>query len=293
MANENGATNLRQSKLQANVVGWVSEIDLKKDKAKETGDDVINGSVTVKVDDQNSVTFNVYAAKHTKNKAENPSYKSIEAVLDHYNSIKAVGVDNATRVRVNGQIDPQTYVTNNGQVVEGRIRYRGSFFQEITNNFEPKAEAVMDIFIRSIIRETNKSTGEETGRLKVETWVNTFTGLEPVELVVPEDLADAFESTYEIGNTVQIYADIINSQVVTEVPLAFGKPKKTVSFRNELVISGGMPPFEDSMAFDPDAMRIAISEYENKKKNLKVKNENTEVKKAAPASNPFQKPLEW
>ena len=189
--------------------------------------------------------------------------------------------DNADYIRVNGQLNP--FRGQNGEI----MGYRGSFFNRIRNveNIEPEATFEVEMFIQSIVPEMGKDAdGEmsETGRLKITGWVPTYNGIEPVDLIVPEDLASACEDTYEPGQTVEFYGDIINNSVeeTIEKPVAFGKPKKEVrrTYINELIVTGGSEPYEDEegdrVPYDKDAINGAIAERNTEIEEIKNKAKN-------------------
>lgn len=260
-------TNLRQANTKATAVGLLTDKKLEIKTDPKDGEKHIEGTVTVKTSDKNFVTFSVYSKEKKKNGEENKAYAGLVTVMNEFQSVADVG-DNADYIRVNGQLNP--YRGQNGNEVIG---YRGSFFNRIRNaeNIEPEACFETEMFIQSIVPEMGKDAdGEmtETGRLKITGWVPTYNGIEPVDLIVPEDLADACENTYEPGQTVEFYGDIINNSIeeTIEKPVAFGKPKKEVrrTYVNELIVTGGSDAYEDEegdrVPYDADAIKGAIAD---------------------------------
>lgn len=281
-------TNLRQANTKATAVGLLTDKKLEIKTDPKDGEKHIEGTVTVKTSDKNFVTFSVYSKEKKKNGEENKAYAGLVTVMNEFQSVADVG-DNADYIRVNGQLNP--YRGQNGNEVIG---YRGSFFNRIRNveTIEPEACFETEMFIQSIVPEMGKDTdGEmtETGRLKITGWVPTYNGIEPVDLIVPEDLADACENTYEPGQTVEFYGDIINNSIeeTIEKPVAFGKPKKEVrrTYVNELIVTGGSDAYEDEegdhVPYDADAIKgaiadrnAAIEEAKNKAKSGSTGNMN-------------------
>lgn len=260
-------TNLRQANTKATAVGLLTDKKLEIKTDPKDGEKHIEGTVTVKTSDKNFVTFSVYSKEKKKNGEENKAYAGLVTVMNEFQSVADVG-DNADYIRVNGQLNP--YRGQNGNEVIG---YRGSFFNRIRNveTIEPEACFETEMFIQSIVPEMGKDAdGEmtETGRLKITGWVPTYNGIEPVDLIVPEDLADACENTYEPGQTVEFYGDIINNSIeeTIEKPVAFGKPKKEVrrTYVNELIVTGGSDAYEDEegdrVPYDADAIKGAIAD---------------------------------
>ena len=281
-------TNLRQANTKATAVGLLTDKKLEIKTDPKDGEKHIEGTVTVKTSDKNFVTFSVYSKEKKKNGEENKAYAGLVTVMNEFQSVADVG-DNADYIRVNGQLNP--YRGQNGNEVIG---YRGSFFNRIRNveKIEPEACFETEMFIQSIVPEMGKDAdGEmtETGRLKITGWVPTYNGIEPVDLIVPEDLADACENTYEPGQTVEFYGDIINNSIeeTIEKPVAFGKAKKEVrrTYVNELIVTGGSDAYEDEegdhVPYDADAIKgaiadrnAAIEEAKNKAKNGSTGNMN-------------------
>lgn len=288
-------TNLRQANTKATAVGLLTDKKLEIKTDPKDGEKHIEGTVTVKTSDKNFVTFSVYSKEKKKNGEENKAYAGLVTVMNEFQSVADVG-DNADYIRVNGQLNP--YRGQNGNEVIG---YRGSFFNRIRNveTIEPEACFETEMFIQSIVPEMGKDAdGEmtETGRLKITGWVPTYNGIEPVDLIVPEDLADACENTYEPGQTVEFYGDIINNSIeeTIEKPVAFGKPKKEVrrTYVNELIVTGGSDAYEDEegdhVPYDADAIKGAIADrnaaIERAKNKAKNGSANTGVgRKAMPS----------
>lgn len=271
-------TNLRQSIANARATGVVSEINLAQKKDKN-GKDVITGTVVIKVSDTNSITYRVYASKTTKAGEENPAWAGLQTVMSTYRSIAEVGEANATKVHVNGQYAPSTYVSQMGMLREGIPQYRTSFFSEVKGEFHPMAEIEVELFIRNIVPEIKDD--EETGRKLLNGWINLYNGLEPVTLIVPADMADGI-SDYEPGTTAIFFADVVNTETVKEVPVRLGKPRKVVSHVSELVINGAEEPESEEKGFNQDAMRAAINTYKERIEALK--SGDGQVKKAAPST---------
>ena len=263
-------TNLRQAKTKATAVGLLTDKKMEIKTDPKTGEKHIEGTVTVKTSDKNFITFTVYSKEKKNDRTDNKTYAGLVTVMNEFQSVVAAG-DNAYYIRVNGQLNP--YRGQNGNEIVG---YRGSFFNRIRNieNLETDASFEVEMFIQSIVPEMGKDAdGEmsETGRLKITGWVPTYNGIEPVDLIVPEDLADACENTYEPGQTVEFYGEIINNSIeeIIEKPVAFGKPKKEVrrTYINELIVTGGSEPYDgdeetdkDHVPYDRGAIEGAIAE---------------------------------
>lgn len=265
-------TNLRQSNMRVECVGIVSEKDLKV--VTEEGATKIQGSLTVKTSDTNFVRFNVNVNEKTKAGTDNKAFPGIKTVMEEYKSIAEVGEEEADRVKVNGDLN--IYTGQNGTIVG----YKSNFFKRLRDpeKFEPKAEFAVEVFVSSIAPEMN-SDGDETGRIVVNGWTATYAGVEPVKLVAEGDIASAVDSTFEPGQTVEFYGDLVNSKVekVTEIPVAIGKPRRKVetSYKNELVITGASEAYEEGITpekpYEAEVIKAAIQERQNRLEEAKAK----------------------
>lgn len=268
-------TNLRQSNAKVNVEGIVSEKDLKV--VTEDGATKIQGSLTVKTSDTNFIRFNVNVNEKTKAGTDNKTYAGIKTVMEEYKSIAEVGEDEADRVRVNGDIN--IYTGQNGT----NVGYKSNFFNRLKNpdELESKAEFSIEMFISSIVPEVN-TDGEETGRIVVSGWTITYAGAEPVKLIAEGEIANAVDSTFEPGQTVEFYGDVINNRIekVTEIPVAIGKPRRKVetSYKNELIITGASEAYEEGVTpekpYEAETIKAAIQERQNKLEEAKNKAQN-------------------
>lgn len=271
-------TNLRQADAKVEVVGLVSELELEesvKDSKK-----AIKGEVVVQTGDINFVTFSVYVSEKKNDGTDNPGYKGIKTVMDTYKSISKVGREEATKVVINnGRIAPNTFLSKRDGKAHTSMRYQNTFFSTYEGspeNFEPKASFELEMIITSITNETyttGENKGEETGRVIVKGWMPTYSGIEPITLIAPEEygVADAILDNYSPNQTVKFYGDIINSRAefYEEIPVKIGKPikKKRTIYKDEMIITGASEAYDEDTPikpYDVEAVRQAITERENK-----------------------------
>lgn len=274
-------TFLRQAEAKVNVEGVVSEVELKEEFNSTLGCNTITGFLTVKTSDTNFVRFNVRTNEKTKAGTENKAYNGIKTVMNEYRSISKVGEAEADKVRVSGDLNLYHSDQNNQDIVG----YKSNFFNRLNGtNYNPHAEFDVELFISSITSEIDKD-GEETGRLLVKGWVPQYdNGVEPLTLIAPNEVADAIESTFEVGQTVRFFGDLINDRVVItrEIPVAIGKPKTethTVT-KNELVITGASEAYEEDVTaekpYSAETIKAAIQarkdRIESRKAQVAAKN---------------------
>lgn len=276
-------TNLRQAEAKVRVTGYVSDIAL--EEKTEEGKKKVVGSITVKASDTNFIQFNVNVNEKKKDGTENKTYAGIKTVMDEYKSIEKNGIDEADIIHVTGDINPFRSQNTGAEI----IGYKSNFFNRLKNRDEfssdnpDNAEFSIELFIKSIVPEVN-SDGEETGRVVVNGWLPTYNGIEPVALIAPDEdgVADAISSTFEAGQTVMFFGNVLNTRTTTtkEIPVAIGKPrieKKTV-YKNELIITGASQAYEEDVTqnppYDADSIKAAIQERENEIAAQKNNNSN-------------------
>lgn len=282
-------TNLRQADAKVTVVGIVS--DKKLEMKTENGVRTIEGTITIKTSDTNFVQMRVRCADKKKDGTENKTFTGVMTVMNEYKSIADNGADEADRVRTSGQINLFRNNNNGNEIVS----YTSNFFNRIKPNqdYEPKAEFEVEMYIKTLVPEMNKD-GEETGRYKIIGWIPTYNGIEPLELFVPEELADVVSNTYEPKQTARFYGEIVQNVTyeTIERPMAFGVKKETkANFINELVVTGGSPAYNaeteeevvkggNQIPYNPDTIQAAIEE-----RDRRIKEEQNKPKTNTTANN--------
>lgn len=256
-------TNLRQASTKITVEGILADKNLEQitDKNGNLG---IKGSVSIKVDDLNTIRFKVYVGQKTSKGEENKAWAGIKTVMDEYKSIPDVGLENADRIRVSrGGFD--TYKNANGVDV---TTYSSNFFSRVTSEMKPTREFSAECFIKAKSWEVD-SEGNETGRLKIKAIVPTFGGIAILDLIAPKEedgdpnFAETADGLFEVNGTYDIQGIIVNSRVEKKAVAALGKMKGETEFKNELIITGSSPAYEDERAYDKGAIDLAIQNYED------------------------------
>lgn len=295
-------TNLRQADAKVTVAGIVS--DKKLEMKTENGVRTIEGTITIKTSDTNFVQMRVRCADKKKDGTENKTFTGVMTVMNEYKSIADNGADEADRVRTSGQINLFRNNNNGNEIVS----YTSNFFNRIKPNqdYEPKAEFEVEMYIKTLVPEINKD-GEETGRYKIVGWIPTFNGIEPLELFVPEELADVVSNTYEPKQTARFYGEIVQNVTyeTIERPMAFGVKKETkANFINELVVTGGSPAYnaeteeevvkgENQIPYNPDTIQAAIEERDRRIKEEQNKPKTNTVNNAKPSGASRGRTLGW
>lgn len=285
---EETKTNLRQAEATVSVTGILSEKNL--EMKTEDGKTYISGYLTIKTSDTNFVRINTRVNEKTQTGTDNKAYAGIVTVMNEYKSIADVGEDAADRVGVRGNLN--LYTDKNGKA---NVNYQSNFFNRIQNmdNYAPHAEFEVEMFISSMVPETDKEQ-EETGRLIVHGWVPTYNGIEPITMIAYKNedgdiIAGDIENAFEPGQTVKFFGQIVNSKVekITEIPVKIGKPRREVktTYVNELLITGASEAYEEGVTlekpYEKETIQAAIQERKNKLEEQKSKANNVSQPKAA------------
>lgn len=295
-------TNLRQADAKVTVVGIVS--DKKLEMKTENGVRTIEGIITIKTSDTNFVQMRVRCADKKKDGTENKAFAGVMTVMNEYKSIADNGADEADRVRTSGQINLFRSNNNGNEIVS----YTSNFFNRIKSNqtYEPKAEFEVEMYIKALVPEMNKD-GEETGRYKIIGWIPTYNGIEPLDLFVPEELADIVSNTYQPRQTARFYGEIIQNVTyeTIERPMAFGVKKETkANFINELVVTGGSLAYDaetkedcveggNQIPYNPDTIQAAIDERDRRIKEEQNKPRTNTANNAKPSGASRGRTLGW
>lgn len=264
---------LKQATAKTFTEGILSEMALEVNKDPEDGTSVIEGYITVKTDDINYTTYNIKAKALTKAGKPSKSYENLIAFMERAHSIAEVGEDEASKVRVNGQVNPWTSFNQMG-VKNHRVGYKTGFVSIISELKEPRSTFEVECFVQSVDDEFDKETQVPTGRAILHTLLPIYNnGIEPLDIMVPQEYAMACKQLFtqpgcqsahifgNIGNTQEEQKTTIECQIggaVTET-----KTKRV----NELILTnaGTMPD-----QYELETIQRAIAEYdlflESKKK---------------------------
>lgn len=261
---EETRTDLRTADAFVTVEGILSEKKL-EEVVGDDGKRTIRGTVTVKVDDTNFVTLNVWVNEVTAKGAVNNAFAGMQTVMNEYQSIAEVGEEAATRVFCKrGQLQPNSYVNREDLMIRTGVRYSASYLTRVAPGaFSPRAEFEVEAYINTMIEETDKE-GQPTGRIKMGLFVPTYRGVEPLEVIVPEEIAEAFDSTFERTQTTKIYGTILSGAIVKEkvIKLVVGgeRKEKSTTWINELQATGATAAYEEELEFATEAIQKALVE---------------------------------
>ena len=274
-------TNLKQSETKIYIEGILASKEFEEITDKN-GNPGVKGNVMIKVDDLNTIKIKVYVGKFTKDGKENKAWAGIHTVMSEYKSIAEVGEEAADRINTSAQFS--MYRNPNGQDV---VMYQSNFFNRNTKPLNPTRKFKAECFIKSKNWEVDNE-GNETGRLKIRGIAPSYMGIDILDMICPvsneldPNFAQDADNLFEVGSTYAIEGEIVNSRVEKKAVAALGSMTGKTEYKNELVVTGSSPAYEDENAYDKGAIDLAIQNYED-----------TQAQNAARANSekaPFQKP---
>ncbi len=294
---ETNNTMLREADNKVFIEGIVSEINFEIKQVN--GKEAITGNIVVETTENSVHTVDVYATKLTKEGKENSVFKGLCTVMDEYKSIAKFGREEADKVKISGaKLVVNDYYNPSGEL-KSIVKINTNFINrlKVGEEYKPQATFEVEVFIHKIIDELDKKTNELTGRKIISGLVPIYDGkVVPMDFVVADkDFVTAVDSMYEVGQTVKIYGDLINTVITTTkvTQVAIGKPKETTSTitTNERVFTGGSEPYvEDSaLAFAVDTIKNAMAvrtEYLEELKNKKSNNSTSGTGSKTATSTP-------
>lgn len=293
---------LRQATNNVRIEGILSEVDLDYKSYVKNGEnmDAIAGIVKILVkqtidgvDNINEIPIHVFANKKTTKGTLNPSYTSVEKVMNEFVSISAAGgEENADRVRItSGQIQMNEYYNRDGKLVSFP-RVSASFFSKIKKDeCKPEATFTVEMLVASQGYETDAEGVEvEPKRYKIKGIIPGWNNrIEVVDFVCSnENVINAISSYWQNNDTVKAsgrlnFTSKTESYVTQE---GFGEQIERTRTINvsDLVLTGGLPdPLEGEFAYDLGEIQQALTERKARLEANKEKDMLKNKPRTAPA----------
>ena len=321
------ATTVKASKNEAQVIGTLSEMNLKEETKEVT---IKNGAMEKKVtcrqiskNDFKNPMFTVESgtsivkvdAFPVKEKSlnengeivDNSRFKEMETIMNTY--VTKVGAKEGEvpiRVKIDGFLINNEFVDKTGNFVSTpKVTMMHMSSTQVPE--EDSTDSVISGVIKNIAPETLGEDDHETGRLKVELYYfNKDGNVFPVTFVVEKDLADSFTSFYEVGQSVLFDYEVVVRSVGSTKPITGGfghRESKQISgydITEFSIFRGSDPIGEDEERYiSIETVKSALKErdiiIENKLKEAKEKPEGgykSSPKSATGKETPFGTPTE-
>lgn len=269
---------------EVDVVGRVKEVNLETGTTRD-GKENIKGTVTILVKESvegevrsHDIRVRVYSNKFKKDGTLNGLYSGYETVMNEYKSIAETGNEqDADLVHVQGSLRLNEFIGQDGQR-HSNVNVEAKFFNRIDKDKAkklkgPKAIAKVESVITGIkdkLDEEGLPSGDKTlSAFNVDFFGKLREGAKPVvpfDAVISEDLADSFESLYDVNDTGKLtlkinnYAEEASEEDVQEVS-GFGDTSELAqvkrNFVNNLEVVGGTMPYQEPKAYDEEQIKEA------------------------------------
>ena len=282
------------------IEGILSEIDLQKGSFKKNGNTVnsIGGKISVRVNQtlpngevqELEIPVHMFASELTNKGTSNPAYESISRVMNEFNSIAAVGIEQADRIRItSGSIKMNEYYNQFGKLISFP-RIEASFITKIKKeDCKPEATFSVIFVVGNKGLEVDKDGVEIPDRYKISAILPQYGGKVDVLdfYATSKGVIDAVSNYWNKRDTVKANGRL-NFSSRTETVLEevdFGEPiekQRTINI-SELVITGGSSTQnEGEFAYDISDIQEAIKEREVRLAELEEKAKNKGKAGSAP-----------
>ena len=268
-----------------NLAGKLMDVQFGEGKVAATGKPYKRATVTVRVtqpilgkEETSDIQVSMFATEFTSTGAQNPAWKSLND-LALMKTAQAVGIDNASHVRLTGaSLQENYFMSRNGQLIDG-WQIRGSFINEA--KVADVASFVTDIVIMGM--EDEIKDNESTGRLIVKGGIVQYGGrLDVVNFIVEApDSVEYISRNWEVKGTVTVKGRIrILSQEEEVQSAGWGEdiPETTTRVVRELIITTGDPECKDEeFAYNPVDIKAA-----NEERKAAIEQAQINAKKTTP-----------
>lgn len=287
--------NIRVAKNDIRICGVVKEIKNGK-KFEKDGNKSIGATLVVKTGEFKEVEVKCFTGELTKKGTIKKNYEVLEKLIDGELKTLANADENnpAIMVDIYGSGDFTPHLEENSYVgSDGKLHTNpqitlgfGNIIVKDLNEEDFCATFDMELCIKNIKEEIKNE--EETGRVIIECLLPLYGNtIMPVSLVagkvdmdgVEFDMADAFRSEVEIGETLELYGDIVNiariEKVKKESKFGIARTVEKREFVREYVITGADEVAEDKV-YETDEIKEALANREIKLQAVVEKAENKE-----------------
>ena len=272
------------------IVGTLKSVALEKLVSKNgSNKKYIKGTVSITSNADGKVhehRISVFQMEKNKAGAVSKLYTGLETIINEYKAADVVGIENADRLRVTGELQSNEYYNKDGEF-KGFNDIKGVFFNRLdeTTDGPDKAMASVEVFVKGFAPVMIEETGEITHHtVSAYTIGYNESVVELRKVVVGNALVDAMVDLYPDNTTGRLtlklnnYVDIIES-TPQEAPVAmshgFGSEETVEQSRtfnrytNNLEITGGDLPFEEPKALTEEQIEEALRKLALSREELK------------------------
>lgn len=234
-------TTIKNAKNEVTICGWLKSMEWTEES------DYIKGTITVLTGENNEVKVDCQANRYAYGTEDlNPTYKAVETIMESYISMASVmknqddsvskeesiiiAKDKCTKLKFKASFSE--YFSQKGFAYNS-IKCKLPLSIKDGDEFKPSARFNVNFYLEEKTFETDKSTGEKTGRLILQAILPSFYakgGAIKVPFVVPTSMAPTVSVRYEEKGTGFLEGDIVatvKERIVKEEGWG-GKMRETV-----------------------------------------------------------------
>jgi hypothetical protein len=236
----------------------------------QNGDRVaLSGELTIETKENEVHTVSMFTFKEKTDGNVSGLYTGFKTIENDYKTVKDNGREEADKVRITqGSVGLNEYYGQDGKLKSfPQIGTKFVNRLKTDDEFNPRAEFDVEVVVNKSIEEVKNE--EETCRVKFEGFIPLYGGkVIPFNFIVGEEGSEYVKDTYEQGQTVRVYGEIINFKEtkITKVEAAFGKDKEVLTYNTvrEYLITGGSEPYDEDNVntYDPKLIKKALTERE-------------------------------
>jgi hypothetical protein len=294
------------------LMGYVKEQKLTKIKGKDKDGkeyNAVTGKLVLKCGEFKEVDLHVFTKELTSKGEVSKKYETLVDFADGVLPTMASAKDGeqATVVSVWGNdgftpsISENIYKNKKTNDVKTNLQFDLGFGNiTVKNEFKEedfKAEFDVEVYVESISEEITPNTNEATGRTLVSGYIPLYGGLvAPIELVagiIKDDNGEDFDMGQAIfdnlreGDTFSANGDINFEKRITETKSSgkgFGRAKveTKTDYINEFYILYGELVEDPEKMFEEDDIKQALVQRDNKKEEVKNKEDKEDEKGSKP-----------
>ena len=292
----------RQSKNEVYISGILKELEISEGTTQD-GRKYVRGQARISVDQEvngqvveEEIPVRMFSMEKKTDGSINPNYTRILGYNENFTSIAAAEEPSkASRVTLSGRacnIEENLWYDQGSNSVRSGFQISCNFLNAARATDEEAAKFELSGVVGKMTDEVD-ADGNETGRLKINFVVIGYNGRANVIDLIATEAAKAYiESNWETGDTVNV-AGIINMAYTVKTyyeEQGFGEPIKRTrtDVRRELIISSGSPSgLEESLSYDSDDIKAALSERTARMEALKSSTKTTKTSTKANTSFNF------
>lgn len=222
---------------EVNVSGWVFNHEL-RERTSKNGQLYISGRVNIATDREcvSIVPVNfIFITPEYKSGKSNPNYSTLSNLIESNATVEAVGIENATMLRISGDISVNDFVNNSDEMVSS-MQVRGGFVHVVNGASQlPSPEKAATFSADFLCNQVQEREFDDESFLTLSGYVFNFRNdFIPVSFNVRTPAGIDYFQGLDISNSEpyfsKVWGNIVNTTVRREntVESAFGEPE--VSF---------------------------------------------------------------